>query len=153
MIFSFRLEKVLSVRKIEEDLASKRHADARARLYRAEQLLDLLFASLESTMNKLDELKLSDELTAEALQLHSLHIAGLKNRIEEAKKELVCAENNVEETNGLLIEAHRSREALERLREKEKEAWLLREQKRQANEIEEIVLSRRKPRLEGNHGS
>jgi len=156
MIFNFRLQKVLSVRKIEEDLAAKRHAEAKECLYQAEQELEQLSCSLNSTMDAFDELKIKDELTSEALHLHSLHVAGLKNRIVLTQKELDSAQKHVEKTNQELVEAHRSVEALERLREKEKAAWLDRENKRQAKEVDELILCRRannSPRQEENNGS
>ncbi|NTU60247.1 MAG: flagellar export protein FliJ [Deltaproteobacteria bacterium] len=152
MAFVFRLERVLSVRRLQEEAAQQRHAEALERLRRAEARVDDLSRELTRDLEELDETKRRDELTTETLHLHSLHASGLRRAIQLARHEAARCAADVEKTAAELLDAHRAREALEKLREREVEAWRREETRREANQIDEIAVLRRRTREEENHG-
>jgi hypothetical protein len=67
MGFNFRLERVLSVRRIEEEAARQAHAEAQDRLHFAQQTLAGARERLQLTLEGFDGMKRRDELTTEAL--------------------------------------------------------------------------------------
>ncbi|MBE0616945.1 MAG: hypothetical protein IH608_03315, partial [Proteobacteria bacterium] len=82
MAFVFRLEKVLTVRRLQEEAAQQRLAQAREALESARAGLEALHGELRESAEDLDLAKRGDQLTPEALYLHSLHLAGLRRRID-----------------------------------------------------------------------
>ena len=152
MGFVFRLERVLAVRCLQEETVQQRHAEALERFRRAESALNDLHESLEQTLEELDDVKRRDELTPEALHLHSLHTSGVRRSLQVARVECDRRSAEVERTAAELLEAHRAREALEKSRERELEAWRRDQSRREANEIDEVAVSRRRAREEENHG-
>jgi flagellar export protein FliJ len=152
MAFVFRLERVLAVRRIEEDGARQRHAAAKEQLRAACATRDEGQRRLHLSLCRLDDLKRNDELSEEALYLHSLHVAGLRRQIEAARSDVAAAEQETERTATELFEAHQAREALERLREREEQSWRKAQATREAKEIDEIAVQRSRVRQEENHG-
>lgn len=152
MAFVFRLERVLGVRRIQEDAAQQRHAAARAALEQARRADEDLRARLSQAMEEFDGLKHRDELTAEAVHLHSLHLAGLRRRLDESRVRVEEAARAEQEAAVELREAHQARESLERLRERERLAWNDRQARQEARHVDEIAVSRHRSREEENHG-
>ena len=152
MPFVFRLERVLSVRRIQEETAQQRQAEARSELLRSQGVLEEACARLRRAQEDLDERKRRDDLTSEALHLHSLHVAGQRQAIERAREAVSAASKHLEEAREALLEAHRAREALERLREREEITWKRREARQEARAVDEIAVSRHRAREEENHG-
>lgn len=152
MGFAFRLERVLSVRRIQEDEAQRKHADARAELRAADESLQLLESMVVNAQRQLDELKHRDQLTAEALHLFSLHMAGMRRRVAAARVRVETAQDEVDQTSAELLEAHRARETLERLRGREEAAWRKRQAQLEVKQLDEIAVSRHRAREEENHG-
>jgi flagellar export protein FliJ len=150
--FTFRLEKVLSVRRLQEEAAQQALAQAREELARASATLVSLEGDLLTAQEEVDALKRSDELTPEALYLHSLHGAGLRRKIDQARQVLARASDAAEAAAARVLEAHRAREALERLREREEVSWRKDQDRREARELDEIAVSRHRAREEENHG-
>lgn len=152
MAFVFRLERVLGVRRIQEDLAQQKRASAAATLDEARRADEALRAELRAAFEAFDTLKHRDELTAEALHLHSLHLAGMRRRLEWSRVRVAEAAQALRRAEGELREAHQAREALERLRERERRAWKDREARQEARQVDEIAVSRHRSREEENHG-
>jgi len=152
MAFVFRLERVLVVRCLQEDAAQQRHAAALEELREAERRLGELRTGLVATLDALDDVKRRDELTVEALHLHSLHVAGLRRAIHVARVDVQHGSAKAEQTGKELLEAHRAREALEKLRERELEGWQKAQVQRERKQLDEIAVSRHRFREEENHG-
>ena len=152
MGFVFRMERLLSVRRIEEDAAQQRHAQAQRDLRQAAAALDASRACLSQTLCRLDDLKHRDQLTEEALFLHSLRVSGLRREIDQARAHLRAAEQGVERAADELLRAHQAREALERLREREELSWKREQATREVKEMDEIAVMRSRTREEENHG-
>ena len=152
MAFTFRLERVLSVRRIQEEAAREAHARAQDRVRSARQALDAARDRLTSTLEAFDEVKRRDELTSEALYLHTIHLAGLRREIETARAQLVEATADIERTGSELLEAHKRRKSLERHREREEFAWRKGQARKEAKDLDEMVVSRHRTREEESHG-
>jgi flagellar export protein FliJ len=152
MPFRFRLEKVLSVRRLQEESAQLRHAAALARLRAVELAIAELTGCLTASLEDLDGLKRRDELTAEALYLHTLHVAGLRRRLQGAKSDRGAAETEAERTGTELLAAHQAREALEKLRDRQEAAWRQEQHDKDARALDEIAVSRHRAREEESHG-
>ncbi len=152
MAFAFRLEKVLSVRRLQEEAAQQELVRVRQELSRANAALTALEDELLTASHEVDDLKRSDELTPEALYLHSLHVAGLRRRIEQARHAVAAAAAEAEAAAAQLVDAHRAREALERLREREEATWRREQGRRESLQIDEIAVTRHRAREEENHG-
>lgn len=150
--FAFRLERVLSVRRLQEESAQQRHAEALEQCRRVEARLRDLAEQLARGLEELDDAKRRDALTTEAIHLHSLHSSGVRRMIQATRLEHERCTEEVERTAAELLEAHRAREALEKLRERELEAWRREESRREAIQIDEIAVTRRRTREEENHG-
>ncbi|HSH71155.1 MAG TPA: hypothetical protein VK997_14635, partial [Deferrisomatales bacterium] len=103
MGFAFRLERVLAVRRIEEDGARQRHAEAQEVLRNACTGRDDALRRLGATLAGLDGLKRRDELSEQALYLHSLHLAGLRREIDAARARVAAATRDVERTAAELL--------------------------------------------------
>ena len=152
MAFAFRLERVLVVRRIEEDGARQRHAQAQEALASARAERDDARGRQTASLERLDGLKHRDELSEQALYLHSLHLAGLRREIDAATSQVAAAEQEVERTAAELLKAHQAREALEKLREREEDTWRRDQATREAKEMDEIAVRRSRTREEENHG-
>ncbi|MDF1556259.1 MAG: flagellar FliJ family protein [Deferrisomatales bacterium] len=152
MGFAFRLERVLAVRRIEEDGARQRHAEAQEVLGNACAARDDALRRLGATLAGLDGLKRRDELSEQTLYLHSLHLAGLRREIDVARARVAAATRDVERTAAELLCAHQARESLEKLREREESSWRRGQATREAREIDEIAVQRSHARKEENHG-
>lgn len=152
MGFVFRLEKVLSVRCLQEEAARQGHARAQEELQGALARLEALRAGLRRCQEDLDDLKRADALTPDALYLHSLHAAGQRRRIERAAAEAEAASRRVAQAAEALREAHKARQALEKLRERDLEAWHAAEARKDAHRIDELAASRHRAREEETHG-
>jgi flagellar export protein FliJ len=150
--FAFRLERVLSVRRLQEEGAQHRHRQAQDRRLAAQALVDELSGELHAALEELDDLKRRDELTADALYLHSLHAAGLRRQLHRARHDLAGCAAEVERTGAELLEAHRAVEALEKLRERDEAVWRKNRARKEADAIDEIAVSRHRAREEENHG-
>lgn len=142
MAFVFRLEKVLGVRRREEDEAAKVHALARERLDRARNWLIDLESNMRLTLSLLDEDKRADRVDAETLHYHSLHCAGLESDMACAEKEIAVANEAVRLAVLALTEAHKAVEMLEKLRERDEEEWRKAELRRETLAMDEVAVMR-----------
>ncbi len=151
MAFRFRLEKVLSVRRAEEDTARLEHARAVGWEEEARASVRALEGLLEEAHRDLDRKKREGEITAHDLYLHTLYVAGLRRSLARARDELARASDAVRRTHEHLVRAHQDREALERLREREERRWNREQARRETRFLDEVALARRRGE-EGNHG-
>lgn len=152
MAFVFRLEKVLSVRRLQEEAAHQRLVLVREGLQSDRARLEALEQDLRRVLGQLDELKRRDELSAEDLHLHSLHSAGQRRRIEQAREAVFTSSQMVETASADLLGAHQARQTLEKLRQREETAWVADQTRKEARRIDEVAGSRHRGREEEEHG-
>ncbi len=152
MPFTFRLEKVLSVRRIQQDAAQQRCAEAQQALDRCVADRGALQGQLQAAFEDLDAHKRRDALTPQLLHLHAVHADSLRARLAEAERRVASAESDLAEASAALLEAHRAREALEKLREREQAAWQRSQKQAEARHVDELAVSRHRARQEEDHG-
>jgi len=112
--FSFRLEKVLNLRKFYED-------EAKIELGRAVGVLAELESKLRSlAREKADALdaQFSPENSVNEIQQYMFYLIRLENTKERLLKEAALAEMKVEEARTKFLEASRERKVLDKLKEK-----------------------------------
>jgi len=149
--YAFRLERVLTLRCRQREQATLRHAEAKQRLMDAQAKLGALMAVLEKTLSALDQVKRSDRLCKETLHYHMLHCAGVKQDMARTESEIREADLVVERTTAELLEAHRATEVLEKLKEKDHEAWKEEQAKLEREQMDEVAVTRHRMKEE-NHG-
>ena len=113
--FSFRLEKVLNLRKFNED-------EAKIELGRAVGALAELEARIRSTAierARAAAAQFSPGNTAAEIQQYMYYLLRLDNTKERLIKEAAAAELKVEEARNVFIEASRERKVLDKLKEKQ----------------------------------
>lgn len=142
MRFVFRLDKVLGIRRREEDEAARLHAVARERLERARAWLMDLEGNMELTLALLEDDKRANRVDAETLHYHSLHCAGLESDMVCAEKEITVANEAVRLAALALTEAHKAVEILEKLRERDEEEWRKEELRKETIAMDEVAVMR-----------
>ena len=151
-MFAFRLERVLSVRRVQEEAVRVRHAEAEEKLRIARETLADLRERLSAALEDFDDLKRKDRVTEEALHLHTLHLAGLRRQIDAARARLAEATAEAARTAEELSAAHKAKRSLERHREREETEWRRQEAQKEAKQVDEMAVSRHRTREEETHG-
>ncbi len=121
MPFKFRLEKVLSLRREDVERAQRVVIQAKKALEEAEKRLQIAIADLKFKQ---------EELIRENYRMAEDHMRGIKkaqDHIENVKKQLLMCQNQLEEAKKALLEAQKRLEAMEKLKEKQAEEYLLEE--------------------------
>lgn len=149
--FSFRLEKVLELRRrAEQEMAAKL---ARAR-NEAEAARQAMLALQDARSAGLDQLARAHGAGSSVGQLQNLqyvldHIGHL---IDEARTATRAAEENVNAAILDMNRARRERRILDRLRERDFESWQLEQQRAEQKILDEAALVRHgKARHGGDH--
>jgi flagellar protein FliJ len=139
--FQFRLDKVLELRKISEEQAQRRMADAeRARTLQEQVLLEAENASLgqESAVRK----QLSAGFKAGEALLGHRYAIKLKRDVREEGDKLVRVVEVVSDRRKELSEAARQKKSLEILRDKRKEEYLVEELRIEQNVLDDEAAQR-----------
>lgn len=141
-LFKFRLERVLSVRRHEEErergafaAAAQRHAVAEAVLMDIREKIRLAEKSMTSLVSEKRITTIEDFVRS-----HEYRV-GLVRREEEATAAVAHTERMLDEARLKLVEARKKRRVLERLRERRHEDWRREEEGREQTELDEIGLA------------
>lgn len=148
--FQYRLQPVLDVRKRAHEEAERVVATHRLALRQASDLLAEIRDStgrLESDRSAIRAGMLSgDEVTGLEIRRRVDDISILTRRIEDAKDEMLAQRIAIEECEERLAEAEgkaselsRAVEVLTKHREKQERKFLFAEERREANELDEIA--------------
>lgn len=133
--FRFRLERVLEVRRREEDRERIAFAEATARRARAREVLEARRRAYRRTLEE-EAARASfrvDELLA---RIH--HRERQLRDILEAERDLESATAAWAEARARLVEARKKRRLLERLRERRYAEWRLEEERREQGILDEV---------------
>lgn len=134
-IFSFRLQKVLEYREMQESWAKDAYLDAKAARVAAEDEI----LAIQSTRGELIE---TTPTEIDALR----NLESLLLRLDELERDQTYVVNILgnEETNALAAWQNQKREleTLVRLRDAELEEWTLEESRREQREIDEWAVMR-----------
>jgi flagellar protein FliJ len=115
--FTFRLERVRALRERSEDLAKQELAGAMTRRGACEDRLRATGVELDAARDKQRDLA-AVGASAQDLIARQLYLERVERNRTIGEQELVASEVEVENRRGLLVEAARERQALERLKER-----------------------------------
>lgn len=142
MAYVFKMERILVLRIKERDRLAREFALAKAKLQQARLTLAALESELESTQKSLEEIKKEDRLDHKELYYHALHITGLETDIIKAESEVITANREAAKAMETLTEAHKEAEIMEKLKERDFEAWQKAQLKKEAVAMDELAVSR-----------
>lgn len=142
MGFKFRLEKVLSHRKSNEDIAKRKFLEARAVLNEAEALLDQYHQAIHNSQNERHVLVQAGGNQGERLSQISQYIKGTEIKIERQKVVIAKQLAIVEELQRALQEASIEYKMVEKLKERQLATYREEEKKLEQKEQNEIANSR-----------
>lgn len=115
--FTFRLERVRALRERSEDLAKQELAGALSRRGACEERLRATGVELDTARAKQRDLA-AVAASAQDLIARQLYLERVERNRTLGEQELVASEAEVATRRGLLVEAARERQALERLKER-----------------------------------
>jgi len=125
--FSFRLERVLHLRKHEEEREKQRLGVLLRELQaarRTQTACELELAELEGRFGRVLDPSIGEsELAVYELQLYRMRQELLRRRLAQAQAAVAALQQRVDEQRAVLLAAARRREVLEKLREREREEF------------------------------
>lgn len=122
--FQFRLEKVLDLRKVNEEKAQQKLVDAHKLKVAKERNLDAANTAAGVQTEQFRELLSSGTTAGDALQYHRYGMQ-LQRKVRESAMEVQRAEEVVTDRRRELTEASRQKKTLETLREHRREEYQL----------------------------
>ncbi len=152
--FKFKLENVLTHRRIVADVAQRSFAEAQAQMNKE---IDELNAMVEVKNQSLAQRTKVVETTtdwANSVNQINIFLTGQDLRIKKQHQRISETENLVEARREILREAISEVKILERLEEKQQKAYMLEVAKAEQAEIDELTVlrfSRNENRIKGSH--
>ncbi len=140
-MFRFRLEKVLRYRSRLVDEQSKAVREAAEKV----AMLERRIAGLHAETKAQQERGLRVRQTEKNIDLwrrQTQFITGLRDQRILVEQELGLAEKELEIQRLQLVAVNRDKEVLERLKEKQHEAWQQEQRRRETKELDEIAAVR-----------
>jgi flagellar FliJ protein len=138
--FRFRLERVLSVRRHEEERDRIAFALATQRKELAERTLVDVRERISRAIENASVVASGRPTIEDFVRSHEYRLALLRKE-EEAFRAVASMTAALDQARARLVEARRKRQVLERLREKSREKWRLEEESLEQNELDEIGLA------------
>ncbi|HKJ65340.1 MAG TPA: flagellar export protein FliJ [Desulfopila sp.] len=135
----FTLTSVLRYRQQLEDTAAIRLAKAQRELQQKDEEFKQVEEQYSSLLSKLEEDQ-SLGMTVDTLLRYENHIDWLKQRKNELASQLEAARENVRKKRDIAIDRSRDRQALEKLKEKQDNAWNRYIEKKEAAQLDEIAV-------------
>ncbi len=139
--FKFRLERVLGVRRHQEERERLLFGLATRSKLQAEMRLEEVRERIRQAVESAARLTGGRPTIEDLVRSHEYRLA-LVRREDRAIVELAEATRRFEEQREKLIEARKKKRVLERLREKRHEEWRKDEENRSQDELDEIGLHR-----------
>ncbi len=140
--FRFRLQPVLEHKRRLEELAQTELAQAQAVQQREEAALEHLHERTRRAIDDLERQRFTGPLDIAALQLGMRYLDVLKGQIDRQRQVVERVREQAEAKRQLLIGYMQQRKVLERVRERQREAFLLEQQRSEARQIDELVVMR-----------
>ncbi|HWR43167.1 flagellar export protein FliJ [Sporomusa sp.] len=136
--FRFRLETLLKFRKMQEEQAQIKLAEATNRLNKEQEYLGILRNQLASNLKLLSQEQSSGSPTIETLKTFSYYIDKIKRHITEQQEQVAKAADYQQECLAELEGAIKQRKLVDNLREKRLEQYgkeLLQEEQKILDEL------------------
>jgi flagellar FliJ protein len=121
-MFRFRLETILTQRRHAEETSQKELADARQDLAAAQAALREVKNTRRQCMRDMRR-KQQDRFRADEMLLYYPYLERLKQGIELHKKHVAASERKVAQKRQALLDALKKRKILEKLKEKQLQAY------------------------------
>ncbi|MDK9701120.1 MAG: flagellar FliJ family protein [bacterium] len=135
--FQFRLERILDVKKIREELRQRdwveamRETERQAALEQQIRQEQILFREQRNQKGSVGELKIEAELAG-----------GMRRKVKKQTAQVAFARQTELKKKGELIDAMRERKVMEKLREKKQDEYLLEERRTENKLIDEMAGNR-----------
>ena len=145
--FDFKLEGVLRHRKNVEHERQRELAVAQGQLQQLEDQLRELDREVQAASGELRENRLVGRLDLNYLAAHRRFVGAMQKKGMGLVQRMSIIRKQVEEARKLLAQAAIQRKAVEKLREKQRQRWQEDQNRRQAEEMDEIgmQLTARRP--------
>ncbi|MHC4993519.1 MAG: flagellar export protein FliJ [Planctomycetota bacterium] len=146
--FEFKLKTVLKTRlqaeeEIQRDLA---------KLLRQKLAFETELRNMQQNISD-DKRLMADSLVGDVdvcrVRHHARHTLQVTNRAQQIAVKMLGLHKNIENTRRQLLEATRQRKAVEILRDKQYERWLVTERRREQNELDEMATQAYGRRADG----
>jgi flagellar FliJ protein len=135
--FRFNLEVLLRVYRLDEDNKKKKLGEANRELRVAEQDLVNLGRDYDASQDQERAVRTTGE-TAARMRLYVLYMFDLKQRIERQKLTVRDKHRLVRAAREKLVEAMRRVKAIEKLKERRKEAWKKERQRFDMKQLDDL---------------
>lgn len=145
--FTFRLQTVLEHKQRLEELAQLEHAQAQAAQAREEATLRRLVEAEHETVAELERQRFTGKLDIDALQLGMGYLDVLKIQCQRQEQVVERVSKNTDTKRDQLVQRLQERKALERLRERQRAAFSLEQNRIEANELDDLVIMRHARRI------
>ncbi|MFG0330957.1 MAG: flagellar export protein FliJ [Phycisphaerales bacterium] len=139
--FTFKLDPLLRLRRREEEERQRDLAVLLRRQHDIENQIRDIQRRIEEGKRELGS-RLAGRVDAPAIRAHAQMTIDLDRRARQFAVGLAEVYRQIDRARGELIEARRRRRALELLRERRRDEWLRSYRRREANEIDDLVMSR-----------
>lgn len=140
--FTFRLQTVLEHKQRLEELAQLEHAQAQAAQVREESALQRLLQTERETVSELERQRFTGRLDIDSLQLGLGYLDVLKIQLQRQEQVVLRVRKNTDTKRDQLIQRMQERKALERLRERQRTAFVVEQNRIEANELDDLVIMR-----------
>ncbi|HEX4922864.1 MAG TPA: flagellar export protein FliJ [Bdellovibrionales bacterium] len=141
MKFKFRLERVMSHKRTERDLAFRDFAEAQRNYEAGREKLDKMYEEISEAKRFESQLVVSGGAPAETLKWSAFFLEGQKVRIENQKSLNRQLIQEMERKQEILIERARELKTFEKLKERQAERFKLSQKKHDMKTIDEIVVT------------
>jgi flagellar FliJ protein len=140
MAFKFRLQRVLQVKELRENLLKDKLSEA-ARLYNAEQ--GVLKEQERMYQGAMDQLRsrLNNLPSAEDVAYYHNYMQGLSSRQKRQRSRVEEVRKDLDKATADLVKASKERKAIERLKERYHLRYKKEAEGREQNQIDEIALN------------
>lgn len=136
----FTLDTVLSYRERLEDFAKNKLAAARRSAEETGSALDIQKKEYQKTIQLIDDMQ-QQGVEINALIFQEGRLTFLKNKISGLEEELLEKKKEVEKARNQLLLKSRDRQVMEKLKERQDEAWKQHINKKEASFLDEIAIT------------
>jgi flagellar FliJ protein len=136
--FTFRLERLLEVRRLREEIARRDWAVAQRELREQKRRVLELLVEEDQGRNAARLIKVK-VLNLDQIRLHESYLSGLERRIQDARARFQELLKGEAEKRRLTVEARKRVRVLERFREKKRQAYLYEVGRQEQKFLDEVA--------------
>lgn len=141
MGFTFRFETILKVRKIKENIAQQAFSKAQRHCVNLVNLKNLRIVTKNDMQGELRS-RMKTGLAASEIKQYYDYLAFLDENIRQLDENLASAEKQLDEERVLMLQAKKEHKAIKRLKEIDKERYMLKQDRAEMRFIDEMAVLR-----------